>query len=216
MTLARVKVWNPGDVLTAADLNAEFNNILNNSITLISPFTANVNVNNFQLLSARLENVTTTQTAAQIGRVMFNTSANTIDVDDGTFIRHIPGLKSSQMTSTGATSANDGALAKAWVTFSGQVASSQATALAAFNVSTSANALIRNSTGDYTIPWQFQFSNVSGYAVAGMAQGSFGSTASPYVQVVGVSTNTCHIQVVGTSGLYDAPYISLIAFGMQV
>ena len=39
MALARVKVWNPGDVLTAADLNAEFNNLLNNPIALISPTT---------------------------------------------------------------------------------------------------------------------------------------------------------------------------------
>ena len=39
MSLARVKVWNPGDVLTAADLNAEFNNILNQPISLISPTT---------------------------------------------------------------------------------------------------------------------------------------------------------------------------------
>ena len=39
MALARVKVWNPGDVLTAADLNAEFNNLLNNPISLISPTT---------------------------------------------------------------------------------------------------------------------------------------------------------------------------------
>ena len=39
MALARVKVWNPGDVLTAADLNAEFNNLINNPITLISPTT---------------------------------------------------------------------------------------------------------------------------------------------------------------------------------
>ena len=43
MSLSRVKVWIPGDVLTAADQNAEFNNILNNPITLISPSTGAIN-----------------------------------------------------------------------------------------------------------------------------------------------------------------------------
>ena len=45
MSLARVKVWIPGDVLTAADLNGEFNNVINNPITLISPSTGVINFN---------------------------------------------------------------------------------------------------------------------------------------------------------------------------
>lgn len=36
MALARIKVWG-NEILTAADLNAEFNNILNNAASLISP-----------------------------------------------------------------------------------------------------------------------------------------------------------------------------------
>lgn len=38
MALGRVKTWAAGDVLTAADLNAEFNNILNNGSLLVSPW----------------------------------------------------------------------------------------------------------------------------------------------------------------------------------
>jgi microcystin-dependent protein len=38
MTITRVKVWNPGDVLTANDLNSEFNNITTNIIA--EPFIA--------------------------------------------------------------------------------------------------------------------------------------------------------------------------------
>ena len=97
MALARVKVWNPGDVLTAADLNAEFNNILNNPTTLISPFTANLDLGNFQLVRARLENVTTTQAAAQVGRAMFNTSDNMVNIDDGSVIRRVPTMISTAM-----------------------------------------------------------------------------------------------------------------------
>jgi hypothetical protein len=37
MALSRVKSWADGEVLTASDLNAEFNNILNNASSLISP-----------------------------------------------------------------------------------------------------------------------------------------------------------------------------------
>ena len=39
MALGRVKTW-ISEILTAADLNAEFNNILNNATSLISPLTA--------------------------------------------------------------------------------------------------------------------------------------------------------------------------------
>lgn len=39
MALSRVKSWISGEVLTASDLNAEFNSILNNPVSLISPLT---------------------------------------------------------------------------------------------------------------------------------------------------------------------------------
>lgn len=45
MALARAHTWNPGDVLKSADLNGEFNNILNNPISLISPTTGAINFN---------------------------------------------------------------------------------------------------------------------------------------------------------------------------
>lgn len=45
MALARAHTWNPGDVLRSADLNGEFNNILNNPISLISPSTGAINFN---------------------------------------------------------------------------------------------------------------------------------------------------------------------------
>ena len=44
MALSRVKTW-VSEILTAADLNAEFDNILNNALTLVSPLTANLDAN---------------------------------------------------------------------------------------------------------------------------------------------------------------------------
>src|SRR3989304_5532431 len=51
MALARVKVWIAGEVLTASDLNAEFNNVLDNAISLISPWTANTDAGGFRLIT---------------------------------------------------------------------------------------------------------------------------------------------------------------------
>lgn len=49
MALARVKTWISGEVLTASDLNAEYNNILNNPVSLISPLTAALDCDGFTL-----------------------------------------------------------------------------------------------------------------------------------------------------------------------
>ncbi len=45
MSLGRVKTWIPGEVLTAADLNSEFNNVLDHPTSLISPSTGPINFN---------------------------------------------------------------------------------------------------------------------------------------------------------------------------
>ena len=50
MALSRTKTWVSGEVLTASDLNAEFNSILNNATTLISPLTANLDLNGLDSL----------------------------------------------------------------------------------------------------------------------------------------------------------------------
>lgn len=49
MTLARVHTWVSGEVLTASDLNAEFNSILNNPTALITPLTGNLALGAFSL-----------------------------------------------------------------------------------------------------------------------------------------------------------------------
>lgn len=50
MALSRVKTWSSGEVLTASDLNAEFNNILNNARDLITPLTNSLDMNGLELI----------------------------------------------------------------------------------------------------------------------------------------------------------------------
>lgn len=45
MALSRIKTWTGGEKLFAADLNGEFNNILGNPISMISPTTGPINFN---------------------------------------------------------------------------------------------------------------------------------------------------------------------------
>lgn len=48
MALSRIKTW-VAEKLYASDLNAEFNNILNNALSLISPLTGNLNAGGFRI-----------------------------------------------------------------------------------------------------------------------------------------------------------------------
>jgi hypothetical protein len=50
MALSRVKTWSSGETLTASDLNAEFNNILNNPMSLLSPLTGALDLNGQELI----------------------------------------------------------------------------------------------------------------------------------------------------------------------
>lgn len=50
MAISRAKTWSAGEVLTASDLNSEFNNILNNGVDLWSPATKAGDMNGFELI----------------------------------------------------------------------------------------------------------------------------------------------------------------------
>ena len=78
MAISRITTWADGQVLTAADLNAEFNNILNNALNLISPLTGNLNFNNNQATNLRLENATGVSASTQLGRVWYDTALGQI------------------------------------------------------------------------------------------------------------------------------------------
>ena len=49
MALSRLKTWIAGEVLAASDLNSEFNNILTNALTLISPLTGSLNAGGYKI-----------------------------------------------------------------------------------------------------------------------------------------------------------------------
>ena len=50
MALSRVKTWIADEVLSASNLNAEFNNILNNALSLISPITGTLDLDGKELI----------------------------------------------------------------------------------------------------------------------------------------------------------------------
>jgi len=92
MAISRVKTWIAGEILTASDLNAEFNNIINNALSLISPLTANLDFDNFSAIDFRFERFTATQTAANESRAYWHTVEDTLHIDDGTNIRRVPAV----------------------------------------------------------------------------------------------------------------------------
>lgn len=89
MALAAVKTFVSAEVLYASDLNASITNPLNNALSLISPLTGNLNFNNNQATNFRLENLSSTPTAAQAGRIYFQTTLDVTQIDDVGIIRTI-------------------------------------------------------------------------------------------------------------------------------
>lgn len=71
--LSRIKTWVAGQILKSSDLNGEFNNILNNPITLISPTTGNIDFNSNQALNFAAENLTSAASGTTpLGRIYYN------------------------------------------------------------------------------------------------------------------------------------------------
>lgn len=90
MALSRVKTWIAGETLTAADLNAEFSNIIDNATTLISPATATFDLNGNVLIFD--SDGDTTVTADTDDRLDFALSGTDLFRMDGTATTPVNGL----------------------------------------------------------------------------------------------------------------------------
>ena len=92
MAISRVKTWIAGDVLTASDLNAEFNNLLNNALALISPLTADLNFNGNKATNLRFETQSATQSVAAEGVVYWQTTEDNLHISTGSAQARVPAL----------------------------------------------------------------------------------------------------------------------------
>ena len=96
MAISRVKSWIAGEVLTASDLNAEFNNLLNQALALISPLTGNLDFNGNKATNLRFETQTATQAAGVEGIVYWQSTEDALHISDGTVQRRVPALAGIQ------------------------------------------------------------------------------------------------------------------------
>jgi len=115
MALARVKVWNPGDILTASDLNGEFNNVLNNPITLISPLTANISAGGNQITNLVIEKVAANPVVGTTGRIYFNTNSSALQVDSGKQIQTLDSIRRITALSSSQTWTRSSDVSKVWL-----------------------------------------------------------------------------------------------------
>lgn len=83
MALSRLKVW-IRERLLYSDLNAEFNNILNNALSLISPLTGDLNAGGNKVTG--LSSGSSSSPSLQVGGTttgVYSSAANTLDVASG-------------------------------------------------------------------------------------------------------------------------------------
>lgn len=85
MALSRIKVWSLNETLTSSDLNAEFNNILDNALSLISPLTANLAFGNFRATGLNAGSVSnpSIQPTTDTNTGFYFSAADTVDVTAG-------------------------------------------------------------------------------------------------------------------------------------
>lgn len=85
MALSRVTTWTSGQVLTASALNGEFDNILNNPMSLISPLASNLNLNATTLQNLALGSVSSPSLyfSGDSNTGLYSSGADTVDIAAG-------------------------------------------------------------------------------------------------------------------------------------
>lgn len=138
MAISRVKNWVSGEVLTASDLNGEFNNLLNNALAFLSPLTGTLDFSENQATNLRLENRTTFPALGNPGRVYWRTDTNAMYGDTGSATAYIPSI---QAVATGML-----------------IVGAAATGFGSLTVGTNGTVLAADSTQTYGIKWTTQAS----------------------------------------------------------
>ena len=215
MALARIKVW-IAETLTFTDLNTEFNNVLDNALSLISPLTADLNFNGNDL------NNLSTGTAAAPG-LNFNgdtdsglyvSAANSVGVTAGgasVVLTSTSGmaLQNNQPVVPAAVSgvpAQHGLfrdnVVKAWAAIAVTPALREE-----FNVASVADG----GAGVVTVTWDRDFVN-SDYAVAGTALANDEYLSAP---AASQAAGSAQIRIQNFNGiLADQPFV-VMAIGDQ-
>lgn len=103
MSVSRVKTWADTETLGSSDLNAEFDNILNNALSLVSPWTGNMDAGGYRLITlaaAASESSPSIQPTGDTNTGIRFSAADTIDLVTG-------GADRWQITSAGHLLATD-------------------------------------------------------------------------------------------------------------
>ena len=81
MAISRAKTWSNGEVLSHTDLNAEFDNIINNATSLVSPLTGNLAAGGFNITGLGTTtlgwNLIDTKTASASATIDFTSGLST-------------------------------------------------------------------------------------------------------------------------------------------
>ncbi len=85
MAIARVTTWSSGQSLTASALNGEFDNIINNALALVSPWTGNMNAGGFtlQAIAAGAVGGPSIYFTGDSNTGFYSSAADTFDISSG-------------------------------------------------------------------------------------------------------------------------------------
>lgn len=178
MALSRVKTWSSGEVLTASDLNAEFNNLINNAVTLFSPLTGNLDCDAYEVILDG--DADTSIQASTDDKITLKASGVALFVFDGTATTPVNGVTiAATATGSGPTIAATGSDTNIQVTLKGKgtgaVILGQSTST---DVRLAADQPIGDSSGNELVKFSKAASAVNEITVANAATGSGPSIAS--------------------------------------